>query len=240
MVMGSWTPWSLLEASAAQHVVLKLTPQGGAEVSVAVDFPPLPPGGSLSKAVQLTDPAGLPMCTGKEYTLSVSSADHPANDVVRHFVVTPSCKFESKVIDDWNLASDDRVEDAKKEGVYLQNTTLDTAPTCVTGARLKTQIVNQSKISSPSVIVQLKDGDRVTGQTDAAFALDAGGLKNLLVTPAGAPGGLVESQSLVINDWVHKFGSHLRNHGITLKTTRSCTLTLGPAIKLAPVQTNRP
>jgi hypothetical protein len=217
-------------AAAPRSAVLSLD-YGGGTATQTLALPATAT--SVVKTAKLTDPGGLTSgCSPRSYVVRLTTPGDRANDQSFTIDVTPSCTFTSSIVDEWNMIEPDRVDEAKKDSVYLQNAAIETPPTCTAGPRIKAQIVNHSKLSSPSLIVQAKDGAVVKAQTSAAFALAAGSYKELVLTPVGAHDPAAK-EVVVITDWTHGLGTHVDHHGITVTTKRSCTV----AVAFATVRT---
>jgi hypothetical protein len=177
---------------------------------------------ATTKYMSVGDPAGLSSCKPKTYTVSLIPAGGVA--VSQLVEVTPHCALASAIRDEWNQLSPDNVDATKKDNVYLTNAVLESAPTCQGGPKIKADIVNNSKLSSPSLVVQLKSGETVSAQTAAAFALPAGAGKTVVATPVVPAADVPDSQTLVITDWTHALGTHIATHTIEVTTKRHCTL----------------
>ncbi len=212
-------------ADTTTNALVKLTWDSG-EISQTVSVKGS--GGTANKPVTkvtLTDPTGLPSgCSPKAYRVSITIDGEEYNNNTRNVEVTPTCTFASSIVDLWNLSNDtDQVVVEQKDKVYLTNAVLETAPSCVAGPKIKARIVNHSKISTPSLLAQARSGESVRAQTAAAFPLAAGSYKEIVLTPVG-PHDVTAKLDLAIVDWTHVLGSHIENHGLTVTTTRNCTL----------------
>lgn len=203
------------DRAPAQAITVKLG-TGALEQVVSI-----PPGGT--RYVKFTDPSGLvSSCSPKTYTIDIAGQGAVAG--THKGTITPTCTFKSSVVDPWNLAAPDRVLDWQKGRVFVENATLEAAPSCNAGPKLKARIVNNSKTASPSLTVQLKANDVVKAQTSAAFPLAAGELKTILLTPVAGPLDVTDKLDVFINDWTKSLGAQVANQGIRVNTTRTCSL----------------
>jgi len=176
--------------------------------------------------VKFTDPVGLTgACAPRSYGIVARTTDGQQDS--RHGVITPTCTVSSKLVDPWNLAEPDRVEERQKDAVFFDNAVLESA-SCAEGLKIKGRMSNRSKLSSPSLLVQAKGGTTVVAQTTAAFPLGAGEYKTVELTPvANGRREIPDTVDVAIVDWTHGLGSHLVNQGIQVKTTKSCSLAYG-------------
>lgn len=212
--------------TTASNATVKLD-WGTGNTSTQVALSPVAPGKqALEKLAKLTDPGLASGCQPRTYTISVSNGD-AANDASQSWIVTPSCKFTSSIVDEWNQAEPDRVVEREANGVYLDQAAIEAAPTCTAGPKFKATIYNHTKISSPSLIVQASYGTEILAQTTAAFPLAAGASKNVELAAVGRA-DVPPFLRLVIVDWTHGLGAAVMSHH-TVKIDRNCTLTFAKA-----------
>lgn len=212
-----------VSASPVEGVVVKVVASGlTSEQKVSIPAKTTVP-------VRITDTAGLSnVCAPRDYEISLIGSGAPSG--TRKVTITPTCTFTSNLVDEWNLATPDHVEAEQKGNVYLTNIAIVTAPTCTAGVKVKAQVANQSKLTSPSLLVQVHNGSTVKAQTAAAFPLGLGEHKEVLATPVGNPGEMFDRLEVTLVDWSKGLGSKLVNHSAQVQTKKSCVL----AYALAP------
>jgi hypothetical protein len=128
------------------------------------------------------------------------------------------------VVDPWNQVTPDHQQSLQSDSLFIWNTVVESAPTCTTGLKAKVTVRNNSKLSSPSILVHASNGGTVKAQTPAAFPIAVGQSKDVIVEPYGAQSGDPTALTLTIVDWTHSLGNHLGAQGVTITPTRSCTL----------------
>jgi hypothetical protein len=208
-------------ASAADGIVVKLG-AGGAALESTISIP-----AKATRTAIFTDTAGLlSSCAPKPYTINLAGAG--TSTATRNAQVTPKCAFSSKVDEEWNHKAPDHVDAIQKNNVYLTDASLLAPPTCSAGPKMKVRIASQYPGSSPSLVVQAKaavPNGAVKAQTAAAFPLGAKEYKELTLTPvAVASSDVAPKMALEIVDWTKSLAGHIADSGITVTTTRSCTL----------------
>lgn len=185
-----------------------------------------------SKQVPFVDPAGFQStCAPRDYTLSL--AGDLAITTPRTGRITPTCTYASRVVDPWDKAVPDRVVEEQSGHAFFTNATIASPPTCTKGVTINGVIANKSKKASPSLLVQARAGNVSKAQSPAAFPLGAGEWQKITVPPYGPPGDPTGKLDVSVVDWTKSLGGWLINQGMTVETTRTCTL----AFKLEPVQT---
>lgn len=185
-----------------------------------------------SKQVPFVDPVGfLSTCAPRDYTLSL--AGDLAITTPRTGRITPTCTYASKVVDPWDKAVPDRVVEEQSDHAFFTNATIPSPPTCTKGLTINGVISNRSKKASPSLVVQAHAGNVTKAQTPTAFPLAAGEGKKITLLPYGPAGDPTGKLDVTVIDWTKSLGGWLLNQGMTVETTRSCTL----AFKLEAVQT---
>lgn len=188
---------------------------------------PAPVNAQGPKSFTFHDPKGLTSaCWPKPYRIDLKSL---AGAQTASGQATATCTIVStKVEDPWNHAEPDRVFEAQKASVFLTNATLEKA-TCADGIKLKVTVVNHSKISAASLIVQGKDAatGRVVTQVEAAFPLAAGASKTVELAPPQRYADVPDRVDIAIVDWTKQLGANVQNQGLRVVTSKSCIAVLG-------------
>ncbi len=179
------------------------------------------PAGATSKAI-FKDPVGFgtDTCAPRPYLFKLAGLGG-ADGIARHAMITPTCSFTSKIVDPWNLAVPDRVEDAKKNKAYFTGAVLEHGPTCTMGVKFKGQVNNASAKAGTSVMLVGNVGDKIVAYS-TAFALPPGTGK--MVEANAAPGPVPPSMDVKLYDPTKNLTTSIENQGITITTTRSCSL----------------
>lgn len=227
------------------EVVVENTGKVVATAHVYSEIPTTNPAGFLEQTVQVLagstaklifkDPVGFGTdapCAPRPYGFKIAGLGG-ADNIARHATLTPTCSFTSKIVDPWNLAVPDRVEDAKKNKVYLTNAVLEHGPTCTMGVKFKGQVTNASAKAGTSVMLVGNVGDKIVAYS-TAFALPVSSGKT--VEANAAAGAVPASMDVKLFDPTKNLTTSIENQGITITTTRSCTLmsSLDPSDLAAP------
>ena len=167
-------------------------------------------------------------CKAAEYKIMLSGPG-TMNGQTKSALIKPTCTFQSTLEQTWNQMSPDKVLAEKSGNAYLTSPVVQMNANCGSAPTIKVTMINQSSLSSPSVIVQAKEwseGGKVKSQTSAAFPISGGESKALLLTPvyANAGGEPTTKLHLGIVDWTKSLQGHTSDGGIFVNTTRSCSL----------------
>jgi hypothetical protein len=171
-------------------------------------------------AVKFKDPIGLVSgCEQRKYLLAVEG-----HGPTRHAYVDPTCTFGASVVDPWNQMTPDHAQHLREDSLYISSTVVESPATCKTGLKAKVSLRNNSKATSPSLVVNASANGVVKSNTPAAFPIGANQSKDVILEPYGAQSGEPTQVTLGIVDWTKSMAGHVGAQGVTITPTRSCAL----------------